>query len=127
MWQTVILITKFKGNFQGIVLVEVLWKAVASLLNCRLVSAIMFHDVLHWFRAGRGEGTAALKAKLLQYITAMREVVLFEVFLDLRKAYTALYQERSLDLLTAYGVRPRTVRLIRTYCGILTMISEVSR
>ena len=39
-WQTVILILKGKGDFQSIVLVKVLWKTIASLLNCRLISAI---------------------------------------------------------------------------------------
>ena len=34
--------------------------------------------------------TAALEAKLLQQLTSMRGEVLFEVFLDLQKAYGAL-------------------------------------
>ena len=76
---------------------------------------ISFHDTLHGFRAGRGTGTAALVAKLLQQLTAMEEAVLFEVFLDLQKAYDCLDRERSLDLLTAYGVGPRTFRLLRMY------------
>ena len=108
-WQTVILIPKGKGDFQSIVLVKVLWKTIASLLNCRLTSAISFHDTLHGFRAGRGTETAALKAKLLQHLTATREAVLFEVSLDLRKAYCHLDWERALELLAAYGFGPRTV------------------
>ena len=66
-------------------------------------------------------GTAALEAKLLQQLMAMREAVLFEVFLDLRKAYDALDWERALVLLAAYGVGPRTVRLLCTYWDQLTM------
>ena len=38
---------------------------------------------------GRGTGTAALEAKVLQKLTVMREAVLSEVFLDLWKAYNA--------------------------------------
>ena len=68
-WQTVILIPKGKGDFRGVVLVKVLWKTIVSLLNCRLTSAISFHDTLHGFRAGRGTGTATLKANLLKHIT----------------------------------------------------------
>ena len=90
MWKKVVLIQKRKGGFQGIGLVEILWKAVASLLNCRLTAAITYHDALHRFWAGRGTGTAALKAKLLQHLTAMMEAVLFELFLDIQKAYNAL-------------------------------------
>ena len=49
-WQTVVLIPKgSSGDFRGIGLVRVLWKAVTSLLNCWLVEAINFHDVLHGF------------------------------------------------------------------------------
>ena len=47
-------------------MVELLWKAVTSLMNSRLAAIITFHDVLHGFQADHGTGTAALKAKLLQ-------------------------------------------------------------
>ena len=66
-------------------------------------------------------GTAALEAKLPQQLTAMREAVLFEVFLDLRKACDALDWERALVLLAVYGVGPRTVRLLCTYWDRLNM------
>ena len=52
----------------------------------------------------------------------MREAVLFEVFLFIWKAYDDLYRERSLELLAAYGVGPRTVRLLRMYWDQLTMV-----
>ena len=54
----------------------------------------------------------------------MREAVLFEVLLDLRKVYDALDLERALDLLAAYEVGPRTVRLLQTYWDRLTMVSK---
>ena len=64
-WQAVVLIPKGKGDYRGIGLVEVMWKVVAVILNCRFTSSITFHDALHGVRAGRGMGTATLKAKLL--------------------------------------------------------------
>ena len=70
--QTVSIIPKVRGDFQGVGLIEVLWKLVASLLNCRLTAAISFHDTLHRFWAGPGTETAALEAKLLQHFMAMR-------------------------------------------------------
>ena len=39
-------------------------------------------------------GTTAFEAKLLKQLTTMRELVLFEVFLDLHKAYDALDWDR---------------------------------
>ena len=112
MWHTVALILKGKRYFRGIGIVGVLWKAVSSLINRRLVVVITYHDALHGFQAGKGTATSAIETNLLQKLTAMREAVLFEVFLDIQKAYDALYRERSLDLLEAYGVGPRTVRLL---------------
>ena len=64
-WQAVVLIPKGKGDYQGIGLVEVMWKVVAVILNGRVTSSITFHDVLNGFWEGRGTGTATLEAKLL--------------------------------------------------------------
>ena len=54
------------------------------LINHRIGAAVIFNDVLHGFRAGQDMGATSLKAKLLHHITAMREEVLYEVFLDLK-------------------------------------------
>ena len=88
-----------KGDYRDIGLVEVMWKVVAVILNFRFTSSITLHDVLHGFRAGRGTGTAPLEAKLLQQLAAMREEVLYVIFLDLTKAYDALDRSRCLDIL----------------------------
>ena len=49
MWQTVVLIPKWKGDFWGIGLVEVLWKAIVILINRRLTAAVSLHETLHGF------------------------------------------------------------------------------
>ena len=71
-----------------------MWKIVAEILNFRLTSSITFHDSLHGFRASRGTGTATLEANLLQKLAALREEVLYVIFLDLHKAYNALERSR---------------------------------
>ena len=58
---------------------------VTPIINRRFTSSITYHDALHGFRAGRGTGTATLEAKLLQHLTALREEVLYVIFLDLAK------------------------------------------
>ena len=73
-----------------------MWKVVAVILNCRFTSSITYHDALHGFRAGRDTGTATLKAKLIQHLAAMREEVLYVIFLDLIKAYDALDRSRKI-------------------------------
>ena len=108
-----VLILKEKKEYRGIGLVEVMWKVVAAILHRRLTTAITYHDALHGFWYGRGTGTATLEAKLLQQLAAMREEVLYLVFLDLTKSYDALDRSRSLEILEGYGVGPRARRLLR--------------
>ena len=67
-----------------------MWKLVAAIFNRRLTASITFHDLIHGFWAGRGRGISTLKTKLLQQLAALREEVLYVIFLDLHKAYDAL-------------------------------------
>ena len=76
-----VLIPKGKRYYCGIVIVEVMWKVVAAILNFRLTASITFHDFLHGFRAGFGMGTATLKAKLIQQLSALREYFLYVIFM----------------------------------------------
>ena len=69
------------------------------MLNRRFTASITYHNFLHGFRVGRGTGTATLKAKLLQQLAALREEVLYVIFLDLHKAYDALDRSRCLIIL----------------------------
>ena len=94
------------------------------ILHHRLTMGIQFHDMLHGFREGRGTGTATLKAKLLQPLAAMREEVLYMIFLDLTKAYDALDRSRSLEILKGYGVGERVRRLLTIYWERTTMVAR---
>ena len=84
-WQTVVLTPKGNNNYQGIGIVEVLLKTVTGILNCRIMAAIQLQDTLHRFREDRGTKKTSIEAKLLQQLMAMREEVLYEIFLDLHK------------------------------------------
>ena len=123
-WQAVVLIPKGEKYYRGINLVEVMWKVVAVILNRRFTSSITYHDALHGLRAGCGTGTATLEAKLLQQLAAMREEVLYMIFLDLTKAYDALERFRCLVILEGYGVGPSARRLLTTYWRRLTMVAR---
>ena len=79
---------------------------MAEILNLRLTASITFHDFLRSFRLVHSTGTATLEAKLLQKLAALREEVLYVIFLDLHKAYDALDRSRCLDILEVYGVGP---------------------
>ena len=54
----------------------------------------------------------------------MREEVLYEIFLDLHKAYDALDRDRCLDILAAYGVGPWAIRLLRRYWNRHMMVAR---
>ena len=90
IWKTAILLTKGNVNFQFIVLVEVIWKTISGIINQQIGTAVLFHDILHGFHAVREMGTASLEANLIQHLMEIREELLYEVFLDLRKSYNAL-------------------------------------
>ena len=83
VWYTVVFIPKGYAAFRSIVLVEVMWKTVTGILNRRLAAAIKLYEMLHGFRMGRGTGTASLEANLIQHLMAMREAVLYVIFLEL--------------------------------------------
>ena len=61
---------------------------------------------------------ATLEAKLLQQLAAMKEEVLYVIFLDLTKAYDALDRSRSLEILKGYGVEfySRREPAVKDYC-----------
>ena len=71
-----------------------------------------------------GTGTATLDSKLIQQLTAMREEVLYEIFLDLQKACAALEWDRCLEIIKEYGVVPRALRIIQMYWKWITMIAR---
>ena len=64
------------------------------------------------------------EAKLLQQLAAMREEVLYVIFLDLTKAYNTLDRSRCLEILEGYGVGPSARRFLTTYWRRLTMVAR---
>ena len=104
---------KGKKYYWGIGLMEVIWKVVAAILIRHFTASITYHNFLHGFRSGRGTGTATLESKLLQQLSAMREEVLYVIFLDLHKAYDALDRSRCLEILEGYGIGPRAINLLK--------------
>ena len=67
-----VLIPKGGGEYFGIGLVEVVWKAVAVIINHFLPASNTYHDYLNGFQLDCGTGTATTEVKLLQQLTAIR-------------------------------------------------------
>ena len=125
MWQTVILISKGRIDYRGIGLVEVVWKVVVVILNCRLTASITYHIFLHGLWAGRGSGTTTFKAKLLHQLVAMREEVLHVIFLYLHKTYDNLDKDRCLEILEVYRVSLQSHCILQVYWDRLWVVARV--
>ena len=83
---------------------EVVWKVCAAVVNFRLKRSVILHDALHGFRSGRDMGTATLEAKMAQHLVGLAHEPLFQVFLDIRKAYNSLYRGQCMGILWRYGM-----------------------
>ncbi len=108
-WEIIVLLPKGGSDYRGIGLLEPFWKVVEKIMVARLGS-IKFHDGLHG-GPRQGTGTATIKAKLAQSLVWRDQCPLYQIYVDLKKAYDALDRERTLIILVAYGVRPRMQRL----------------
>jgi hypothetical protein len=56
-------------------------------------------------------GTAMIKVKLTQSLAWCNQCLLYQIYVDLKKAYDVLDWEQTLNILAAYGVRPKMLRL----------------
>ena len=92
--QAVVLMPKGERDYRGIGLVDGMWKVVVAILNFRITASITYHNFLHGFRECRGTGTATLEVKLLHQLEALREEVLYVIFLGLHKVYDLLDRSR---------------------------------
>ena len=109
-WMIVVLLPKGGGDYRGIGLLDPFWKVVEKIMVCRLGS-IEFHPCLNGGLPKKGTGTATIEAKLAQQLAWMEQEPLYQVFVDLRKAYDHLDRERCLAIMTGYGVGPKLLRL----------------
>jgi hypothetical protein len=85
-WMVIVLLPKGGGNFRGIGLLDPCWKVVENIM-VRRMAFIEFHPSLHRGLPKYGMGTATIEAKLVQQLAWMEQEPLYQVFVDLRKAY----------------------------------------
>ena len=79
----VVLIPKRNGEFWGIGLVGILWKALLGVIKRRIGASVNFCDILHVFWLVWGTGNSSLKAKMIHQLTKIIQEVLYKVFLNL--------------------------------------------
>ena len=98
-WATMALNPKGKGEFWGIGIVYVAWKVCTTLVNFKLRQEVILNNALHGFRGGWVTGRSTLEEKLSQQLAGLSPKHLFQVFLDIHKAYDSLYRGRFLEVL----------------------------
>ena len=114
-WQILACLPKPDGGTRGIGLIEVAWKHVEAIIDNRVKAVVRFHDMLHGFTPCRGTGTAIIEAKLQQELAHLQRRPLFQIYLDLKKAFDSLDRPRTLDILRGYGMGPRLLKLLETF------------
>jgi hypothetical protein len=70
------------------------------------MSCLKLHNCLHGILPCRGMGTAIMEVKLNQQLAWVDQAPLYQIYLDLKKAYDALNQTWCLEILEGYGVGP---------------------
>ena len=66
-----------------------------------------------------------MESNLIQQLMDIMEEVMYEIFLELHKAYDTLDCDSCLNILEAYGVVPQALRLLWCYWYNLTMVAQV--
>jgi hypothetical protein len=112
--EIIFLLPKGGGNYCGIGLLEPFWKVVEKIMVRRL-SLIKFHYCLHGGLPKQGTGTTSIEAKLARQLAWCDQCPLYEIYLDLKKAYDAIDQGCMLKILEAYGVGPNLLRLQNSF------------
>ncbi len=108
LWVIVVLIPKGGGNYQGIGLLEPIWKVCEGVMDMQL-NRIPLHESLHGCCNGRGTGTSVMEAKLAQQLAHLEQVPFYGIFLNLKKVFDLMDCKCCLLILGGYEVGPKII------------------
>jgi hypothetical protein len=86
------------------------------------MSCLELHDCLHGGLPRQGTGTAIMEVKLNQQLAWVDQAPLYQIYLDLKKAYNALNRTRCLEILSGYGVGPNLLHLQKQFWSNAKMV-----
>jgi hypothetical protein len=120
-WEIIVLLSKEGGDYRGIGLLDLFWKAMEKIMVAQF-ALIKFHDSLHDGLAKRGTGTATIEVKLHQGLAWRDQCPLYQIYLDLKKAYDTIDREQTLDILAAFGVGSKMLALQKYFWNTAKLV-----
>jgi hypothetical protein len=93
-------------------------------MDFRMKQGIDFDDLFHGFRAERGTSTANIEAKLQIQLSCVWRQMLYQIFINLAKAYDTLDRGRTIEILAGYGVGKRILRLLTNFWDSLVVVAR---
>ena len=118
---------KGMGAYWGIGLVKVVWKVFATMVDCRIKKSVSLHDALHGLRVFRFKRMSTLEAKLMPQLAGIAQKLLFQVFLDVQKAYNSLDRGWCMEIMWGYGMGQIMARLIAHHWENLMSVRKAKR
>ena len=123
-WINVIIISLFQGkgekclcdNFRGITLLESVGKILARLLLNRLTEDIcpaVIPESQSGFRSGRGTADMIFAVRQVQEKCVEQQMPLYQVFVDLTKAFDTVNRNALWKILAKIGCPPMFVRMVK--------------
>ena len=123
-WIDGILVSIYKGkgsksvcdNYRGITLLEAVGKVLARLLLNRLMDDIcpsVIPETQSGFRSGRGTTDMVFAARQFQEKCIEQQVPLYQVFVDLTKAFDTVNREALWKILGKLGCPPTFVHMLK--------------
>ena len=123
-WVDGVLVTLYKGkgdkavcdNYRGITLLEVVGKVLARLLLNRLhdkICSAVLPESQSGFRPGRGTTDMVFSARQVQEKCIEQHVPLYQVFVDLTKAFDTVNREALWVVLCKAGCPPKFVNMFK--------------
>jgi hypothetical protein len=98
-----------------------MWKVVEKIMVAWM-SCLELHDCLHGGLPRQGTGTAIMEVKLHQQLAWVDQAPLYQIYLDLKKAYNALDRTRCLEILAGNGVGPNLLHLQKQFWDDAKMV-----
>jgi Reverse transcriptase (RNA-dependent DNA polymerase) len=114
-FSNLILIPKSDGGIRGIGLLETIWKIISIIIKNSISHTVIFDQSLHGFRRRRSTSTAIIDAKLQLDMNNIKGIMYYQIFLDVSKAYGRINRQQLLTSLSAYGMGPNELGLLRYF------------